>query len=163
MPQSKFVVKSINELADTLRKSNVKGNINDVVDNTMFKNNGTGSLIIDLLAGKRAGKTKVMRAYNGMQRKLSDVDMKVGGKAYDLLDKRKSSLARGLKNSLLQEHDFLTDSIKGSPNKYIKVNTTGILNPVSKSKNAVLPLVGTFALADAISSKKENGGGEVGY
>lgn len=149
-------VKSVLDFAKTLKKSGIKGNFKGIIDNTMFEGNGTGSMLLDFLTRKNG--SGLSKTYKNFQRKLTDVDMKVGGKAYDVLDKSKSRLANSLKNSLVQEHDILKrKGINGLPDEYLKFKTTGILNPISKTKNAVLPIVGSMTVANHLLADKKDG------
>lgn len=149
------VAKSIDQFADILSRNGIK-NSKKIVDDAMFSKNGTGSMILDFLTrGRISNKT----GYKNFQRKLADMDMRVGGKAYNVLDKRKSRLAKKIKNSLVQEHDILELMGKGDlPDRYLKVKTTGILNPVSKTKNTVFPLAGSIATANLLFNRKKEDG-----
>lgn len=148
------VAKSIGQFAKTLEKSGIK-NANKIVDDAMFAKNGTGSMILDFLTRKQVGKNT---GYKNMQRKLADIDMKAGGKVYDFLDNRKSGIANSLKKSLVQEHDILHSvGTKGMPDKYIRVKSTGLLNPVAKTKDTVFPIVGSMATANFLLNKQKDG------
>ena len=149
-------VKSVLDFAKTLKKSGIKGNFKGIIDNAMFEGNGTGSMILDFLTRNKAGTSNT---YKNFQRKLTDMDMKVGGKAYDFLDKKKSSLANSLKNSLVQEHDILKrKGINNLPDEFIKVKTTGILNPISKTKDKVLPVIGSMTVANHLLANRKKDG-----
>lgn len=148
------VAKSIGQFTKTLEQSGIK-NANNIVDDVMFGKNGTGSMILDFLTRKQMGKNT---GYKNIQRKLSDMDMKAGGKVYDLLDNRKSGFAKKLKNSLVNEHDILYSAgTNGVPDKYIKVKSTGLLNPISKTKDTVFPFVGSVATANFLLNKQKDG------
>lgn len=154
-------VKSVLDFAKTLKKSGIKGDFKNVIDNAMFAGNGSGSMIVDFLTRKSTG--GLPNKYKNFQRKLTDIDMRAGGKAYDLLDKSKSRTANFLKKSLVQEHDILKrQGANGLPSEFLKVKTTGILNPISKTKNAVLPLVGSMTVANHLLADKERDGDEIG-
>ena len=77
--------KSVVDFAKTLKKSGIKGNFKGIIDNAMFEGNGTGSMVLDFLTRNKVGASKT---YKNFQRKMTDIDMKVGGKAYDFLDNR---------------------------------------------------------------------------
>jgi len=148
-------VKSIEDFASTLAKSGIKGDHKKIIDDTMFAKNGTGSMILDFLTKNKAGNNPT---YKNFQRKLTDIDMKAGGKAYDFLDKRKGKISQSLKNSFVQEHDILKNEGKnGLPSEYIKVKSTGALNPLSKSKDKVVPFVGSMTLANHLLGNKGDG------
>lgn len=149
-------VKSVVDFAKTLKKSGIKGNFKGIIDNAMFEGNGTGSMVLDFLTRKKVGATKT---YKNFQRKMTDVDMRAGGKAYDFLGNRKSKLAQSLKKSLVQEHDVLRKKgINGLPDEFIKVKTTGLLNPISKTKDAALPIIGSMTVANHLLANKEEDG-----
>jgi len=153
--------KSVVDLAKTLKKSGIKGNFKGIIDDTMFKGNGTGSMIIDFLTRKSKG--NIPSTYRNFQRKLTDIDMRAGGKTYDLLNKSKLGIANSLKKSLVQEHDILKrKGVNGLPDEYLKVKTTGILNPISKTKNVVLPIVGSMTVANHLLADKKRDGDKNG-
>lgn len=153
--------KSVVDFAKTLKKSGIKGNFKGIIDNAMFEGNGSGSMIIDFLTRKSKG--NLPNTYKNFQRKLTDIDMRVGGKAYDLLDKSKSGIANSLKKSLVQEHDILKrQGVNGLPSEFLKIKTTGILNPISKTKKAVLPVIGSMTVANHLLADKERDGDKIG-
>ena len=148
--------KSVVDFAKTLKKSGIKGNFKGIIDNAMFEGNGTGSMVLDFLTRKKVGASKT---YKNFQRKMTDIDMKVGGKAYDFLDNRKSGLANSLKKSLVQEHDILKrKGVNGLPDEFLKLKTTGILNPISKTKDTVLPVIGSMTVANHLLTNKKKDG-----
>lgn len=148
--------KSVVDFAKTLKKSGIKGNFKGIIDNAMFEGNGTGSMVLDFLTRNKVGASKT---YKNFQRKMTDIDMKAGGKAYDFLDNRKSRLANSLKKSLVQEHDILKrKGVDGLPDEFLKVKTTGILNPISKTKDAVLPVIGSMTVANHLLANKKKDG-----
>ena len=148
-------VKSVLDFAKTMKRSGIKGSIKNNIDNAMLGNNGTGSMALDFITRKKIGSSN---AYKNTQRKMTDIDMRAGGKAYDFLDNRKSRLANSLKKSLVQEHDILKKrGLNGLPDEYIKLKTTGILNPVSKTKNIALPFIGSMTVANHLFNNKEDG------
>lgn len=152
--------KSVLDFAKTLKKSGIKGNYRDIVDKTMFAGNGTGSMILDFLTRKKAGNKT---AYKNFQRGLTNLDMKAGGKAYDFLDSKKSRVAGSLKKSLVQEHDILKRTgANGLPDEYIKLKTTGLLNPIAKTKKAVLPVIGSMTVANHLLADKKKDGDQIG-
>ncbi|MGL5718198.1 MAG: hypothetical protein ACRCX2_34655 [Paraclostridium sp.] len=150
--------KSIDDLVDILGKSKIKGDPKKLADKALFNDNGTGSFILDMvgLKNKKSFK-KVNGAYEKVQRTLADADMKAGYKAHKYLSGKKSGMAKGLGNSLLSDHEFITDSVKGTPDKSIKVRSAKITQPLTKAKNAIVPMAGTMALANAVHSPKKDG------
>lgn len=149
---AKFV-NSINSFANTLSKNKVKGNHNKIINDALFANNGTGSFILDFLT---RGKISKSSKYQSFQRKLSDVDMKLGGKAYDFFDNRKSKRLNSLKKSFIQEHDILKNKGKnGLADEYIKIKRSGLTTPLNKTKDSVLPMVGSMTIASKIFDDKE--------
>lgn len=149
-------VKSVLDFAKTLKKSGIKGDFKGIIDNTMFEGNGTGSMVLDFLTRNKAGASKT---YKNFQRKMTDIDMKAGGKAYDFLNSKKSGLANSLKKSLVQEHDILKKKgIDNLPDEFIKLKTTGILNPISKTKDVVLPIVGSMTVANHLLANRKKDG-----
>lgn len=165
--EASVTAKSIDDLVNILNKSRVR-NAKNIADNKLFNAKGTGSLVIDLLAGKNKKRMgpKINNAYTNMQRKLANIDIKAGAKTYNYLDKKNSRLGDKLKKTLIQEHDFLTEKVPGKPDKYVKVNVPGITNPLTKAKGAVVPLVGSFTLAGALipdKEEKKNGGDGIDY
>lgn len=152
--------KSISDFAKTLKNSGIKGNLQDTIDGAMLNGNRTGSMVLDFLSRNKAGASS---KYKNFQRKITDVDMKAGGKVYDFLDKGKSRISNSLKKSLVQEHDILKrKGINGRPDEFLKLKTTGLLNPISKTKNAVLPIVGSMAVTNHLLADKKREGDDNG-
>ena len=68
-------------------------------------------------------------------------------------------IANSLKKSLVQEHDILKrKGVNGLPDEFLKVKTTGILNPISKTKDAVLPVIGSMTVANHLLTNKKKDG-----
>lgn len=153
MTRASTVIKNIDDLASVVKKSGIQ-NSKGVVNDAMFRNNGTGSFVLDFLTGNKLGKSK---AYRNMQRKITDLDMRAGGKAYDFFDKRKSKALNSVKNSFVQDQEFLKKR-NGATDEYIKVKTTGLLNPISKTKEKVLPVVGSMTVANHLLADKRKEG-----
>lgn len=142
------IINSLNSFSKALKKNKVVGNHSKIIDDSLFSNNGSGSFVLDFLTRGKISKSK---KYRDMQRKLSDLDMKLGGKAYDFLDKRKNKTLNSLKKTLVQEHDILKQKgIDGLSDEYIKLKRTGITNPISKTKDTVLPIVGAMTVGSKV-------------
>lgn len=144
--------RSISDFAKTLKNNGIKGNLQDTVDNAMFGGNNTGSLVLDFLTRKKAGSST---KYKNFQRKLADMDMKAGGKAYDFFDKRKLKLA----NSFVQNQDILKrKGVNGYADEILRVKTTGLLNPIAKTKKVLFPIVGSMTVANHLLPDKKRDG-----
>ena len=155
--QAGVTAKSIDDLVDILNKAKVS-NAKKLVDKAMFDDNGTGSFFLDMLNLKNNNSLhKINKAYSKMQRGLADMDMKSGYKAHKYLTNKKSRLSKSIGNSFISSHEFPIESIKGSPDKFIKVNSAKITQPITNTKNVVVPLAGTVALANAIHSPVKDG------
>lgn len=150
------MARSMDDLVSYIGKAGVKGDAKKLANKAMFGDNGTGSFLLGLTGfEKRKALKKVNNAYQKIQRKAADVDMRMGAKAYDFLDGKKG--LGGIKNSLVHEQEFLKKNTKGSPDEFIKIKTPGLTNPISKVKSSVTPFVGTMALGSMILPHQEGG------
>lgn len=144
--------KSVVDFAKTLKKGGVRSNIKSVVDNALLPDN-SGSMILDFLSRGKVGNSKT---YKSMQRKAVDIDMKLGGKAYDFLDSKKGKIAGKLKNTLVENTDVLkAKGTNGAPDSYLRVQRAGLLNPINKVKNSVVPFVGSMTIANHLLNKED--------
>lgn len=150
--------KSVSQFADILKANGVRAP-KAAVDKALISKNTSGSFVLDFLTKNKLSRSS---GYQRFQRKLADMDMKAGGKAYDFLDKRNGKVSKFAKNSLVQEHDILRGKgVNGTPDDLIRVKTTGILNPLAKAGDKAVPFVGSMALANLLLSEKEDGDKDV--
>lgn len=142
--------KSISDFAKSMKRGHIKGDYHAIIDKALLPDN-SGSMILDFLSRKKIGTGS---KYKKFQRKLSDIDMKAGGKAYDFLDKKNSKIANNIKRSLIQEHDI---SKNKNSNDFLKVKSVGILNPVNNIKKKALPFIGSVTVANHLFGKEDEG------
>lgn len=142
--------KPISSSAEILKELSRKG-IKDggKVLNDTYLGNGTGSFILDFLTRGKVGNSK---SYKNIQRKLFELDLKAGEKAYNFFDKRKSKKINAFKNGFVREDFF---KVPNGNSEYLKVKTPGISNPLAKTKDKVFPLVGSFTVANHLFKEKE--------
>lgn len=167
------IIGSINDLkraADKVYKGSASSS--KVVDNLLFGNNGTGSFILDKLvstSNKRTG--KLANNIKKAQRKIVDLDMKAGAKMHDIVSKgldkkdklnKADKIRKGVANSFVKEYTMNISKPKGTtPGFQAKVNAGSLTEPIVKTKDKVIPLIGSATVANTLSTKhKKQKGGE---
>lgn len=143
-------VKSLDAFAKKLSQNGFQ-NAKVLAKKRMIGNAGTGSFFLDLIGGN---KIKNSNAIKKMQTKLTDVDMKAGGAAYDFFNNRKSKRINNMKNMFVNEHIFDKGKNSFGSTDAVKIKSTGLLNPITKSRDKILPLVGGMTVANAITPKE---------
>ncbi|MEG0728141.1 MAG: hypothetical protein RR420_00825 [Anaerovoracaceae bacterium] len=161
---SRRVFGSMDEIADALKSSGkaFKKSPSQMVNDRFVGDTGTGSLFGDMamwpIKKTKLGK-KLNKAVEGGQKKLTDLDMKMGKKVVDSLSKNPNAKFRNkVADKFVDKHLFETQKKNPkAPKEFIEVESAGLTNPLGKMKDKALPFIGAVAVSNAMmsSGKKE--------
>lgn len=162
------VAGSYDDLVKILKGVSSSGkNLGDTAENIAKKimiGEGGGqshSLVIDLLKfpikETSVGK-KIHPAIDNVQKNIANIDMKAGKKIYDALNKTNTKIGKKLSNQFVANQNVKIKKPSGLLDEILEIPVAGLSNPFTKTKNAVLPVAGAFAIDNELNKDKQKGG-----
>ena len=151
--------RNYSELAEAISKVNKNIDSKKMADDLFFANAGSGSIfasagksVLNAVTPKSKKGDVVAEKFKGMQRNLSDADMRAGSAMKEVLDK-KTKLGK------LFEHKYnvKTDTpINGADTEAI-IEATRLTAPIDKTKKVALPTIGAFWVASKMAPAESQG------
>lgn len=151
--------RNYSELAEAISKVNKNIDSKKMADDLLFANAGSGSIfasagksVLNAVTPKSKKSDVVAEKFKGLQRNLSDADMRAGSTMKEVLDK-KTKLGK------LFEHKYnvKTDTpINGADTEAI-IEATRLTAPIDKTKKVALPTIGAFWVASKMAPAESQG------
>lgn len=151
--------RNYSELAEAISKVNKNIDSKKMADDLLFANAGSGSIfasagksVLNAVTPKGKKGDVVAEKFKGLQRNLSDADMRAGSAVKEVLDK-KTKLGK------LFEHKYnvKTDTpISGADTEAI-IEATRLTAPIDKTKKVALPTIGAFWVASKMAPAENQG------
>lgn len=91
------------------------------------------------------------------KRNFIDIDMRAGKKIHDYFISKNSKLFKKIGNAFVENQQVHIKNPAGIVDEAIDIPIAALSRPIDKTKNAVLPIAGSFAIVDTINKngKKE--------
>lgn len=151
--------RNYSELAEAISKVNKNIDSKKMADDLLFANAGSGSIfasagksVLNAVTPKSKKGDVVAEKFKGLQRNLSDADMRAGSAMKEVLDK-KTKLGKFFEH----KYNVKTDTpINGADTEAI-IEATRLTAPIDKTKKVTLPTIGAFWVASKMAPAENQG------